>query len=113
DRERHELVGMAHAVACVATLVMVGIGFVLIRPLTVLLVDELRYASLVGYVLVTSGLAAVSEVPYTVLRSERRAKLVAITQLTGGIGGALLSIYMVVILRKGLWGYFIAGLAAQ
>jgi O-antigen/teichoic acid export membrane protein len=113
DRERHELVGLSLAIASIGTLLLVGAGFVWIRPLAVLLVDDPQYAQFVGYVLLTGGLAAISDVPYTVLRSERRTKLVAGTQITGALGGALLSIYLVVVLHKGLWGYFIAGLAAQ
>ena len=111
--EKGRLIGMTLVVAALASATLAAIGFALLKPLTIMLIDNPEQSRLVAIVLTTSSLTAVADVPYAVLRSMRRTRLVAALQIAATLGGALTAIYLVVYLRLGLWGYFIGGLFVQ
>jgi len=94
----------------VSSLVLLTIGFVFSKEITYLLVDDIKYQSLIKLSLITAFFVSVGQVFTVVLRAKRKVTQIAIVRITELLITVGFAIYFVVILKLEVEGIVKAGL---
>ncbi len=93
-----------------SSLVLLGIGFLFSKEITNLLVDDLKYQTLIKISLITAFFISVGQVFTVVLRAKRKVTQIAFVRITELLITVGFAIYFVVVLKLGIEGIIKAGL---